>query len=139
MEAAGIGGSLDELSAATDDDVAAGASAVDGLLAKGVTALVCASDSLALGAFAQLRAVLPAEREPAVVGFDDTPVAAAVGLSSVAPPVADAARHIIAVLSHVLAGRPVSEGPQQHHLLKPSLVVRTPYALGRTVRRPQDG
>ena len=135
MEAAGFGG-LNELSTATDDDVAAGASAVDGLLARGVTALVCASDSLALGAFAQLRAVLPAEREPAVVGFDDTPVAAAVGLSSVAPPVADAARRIIAVLSHVLAGWPSGEGPQQHQVLKPALVVRTPYALGRVVPRP---
>jgi DNA-binding LacI/PurR family transcriptional regulator len=136
MEAAGLGGSLPELSAVTDDDVAAGASAVDGLLAKGVTALVCASDSLALGAFAQLRAVLPPEQEPAVVGFDDTPVAAAVGLSSVAPPVADAARRIIAVLSHVLAGRPADEGPQRHQVLRPSLVVRTPHALGRIARRP---
>jgi hypothetical protein len=52
-------------------------------VAAGATAIVCASDSLALGAAAQLREASP-DRPAAVTGFDDTPVAAAVGLSSVA-------------------------------------------------------
>jgi hypothetical protein len=35
------------------------------------------------------------------------------------------------VLSHRLAGGPEGQGPEQHLLLEPSLVVRTPRDLGR--------
>ena len=54
--------------------------------------MVCASDSLALGAMsavAELGRVVGGD--VAVVGFDDTPVAGAIGLTSVAQPVADVA------------------------------------------------
>ena len=48
-------------------------------------AIVCASDTLALGAHRAALA-LPGDR-PTVVGFDATPVAAALGLASVAQPI----------------------------------------------------
>lgn len=80
------------------------------------TALVCASDSLALGA-------LPVARSAgcAVVGFDDTPVAAAIGLSSVRQPLVEAAR---AALRHVLEELDSPGRPPQVDLLTPELVVR---------------
>jgi DNA-binding LacI/PurR family transcriptional regulator len=121
---------LAELQAAAEDTVEGGADAARLLLERGAEALVCVSDSLALGAFAYLRSAVPG-RTPAVVGFDDTPVAEAVGLNSLSPPITRAARQIIDVLSHRLAGGPESQGPEQHLLLEPSLVVRTPRDLGR--------
>jgi DNA-binding LacI/PurR family transcriptional regulator len=122
-------GRLEELQASADDTVPGGAVGARLLLERGADALVCASDSLALGAFAYLRTALPS-RPPAVVGFDDTPVAAAVGLSSLTQPITAAARHIIAILSHRLAGGAEGQGPERHLLLEPSLAVRTPYSLG---------
>ncbi|NIZ92214.1 substrate-binding domain-containing protein [Kineococcus rubinsiae] len=83
------------------------------------TALVCASDSLALGAHGStLRTGLPLE----VVGFDDTPVAAALGLSSVAQPLAEAAAAAVEQLLDRLEGRTAPRG----RLLAPRLVVRRP-------------
>ncbi len=112
---------LDE---AVTDGVRQGSDAAARLLDAGATALVCASDSLALGAF---------HRTTAVVGFDDTPVAAAVGMSSVAQPVEAAAAHVVAMLARTL-GDPVPpvlpSTPDRHVLLEPRLVVRDePVAL----------
>ena len=61
-----------------EDGVPQGRAAAEALLAHPdpPTALVCASDSLALGALAAVPTL-------AVIGFDDTPVARAVGLTSV--------------------------------------------------------
>lgn len=70
-----------------------GAAAARSLLAEGATALVCASDSLALGAWSVARA-----GDAGVVGFDDTPVAEAVGLSSVSQPLREAAERIVGIL-----------------------------------------
>jgi DNA-binding LacI/PurR family transcriptional regulator len=126
MDAAGL--PTEGLAAEADDGVPGGARGGEQLAAGGATALVCASDSLALGAMARWREILP-ERAVDVIGFDDTPVAAAVGLSSVAQPIEDAARHIIAVLAHQLSGS-AEPGPEQHVLLTPGLVQRTPYRLG---------
>lgn len=135
MQAAGL--STDSLDIQADDGVPAGAQGAERLASLGATALVCASDSLALGASAKLRQMLPGQPSPAVIGFDDTPVAAAVGLSSVAQPTEDAARHIIAVLAHQLAGGnlPKEDGepaPEQHLLLPPTLIQRTPYSFSST-------
>ena len=135
MHAAGL--PTDTLDIQADDGVPAGAQGAERLAARGATALVCASDSLALGATAKLRQLLPAQSSPAVIGFDDTPVAAAVGLSSVSQPTEDAARHIIAVLAHQLAGRNgrALEGepaPERHLLLPPTLIQRTPYSFSST-------
>jgi DNA-binding LacI/PurR family transcriptional regulator len=82
-------------------------------------ALVCASDSLALGAH---RAVLAARADVLVVGFDATPVAAALGLASVAQPVNEAAHACLDLLLPRLAG---GDHPGRGVLLRPSLSVPT--------------
>lgn len=120
------------LDRATDDGVADGEAAARGLLETGhpVTALVCASDSLALGALntvrllkAGARADGPDAPPPTVIGFDDTPVAKAVGLSSVSQPLAEAAAGCVGQLTRLLDPR---SGPPEPaaHLLRPSLVIR---------------
>ncbi len=134
MAAAGVGTArIRELTASIDDGVQTGAVASRHLLAEGATAIVCASDSLALGAAAQLREAFP-DVPAAVTGFDDTPVATAVGLSSVAQPIEEAARHVVAVLTHQLAettaGGAGKPAPDKHLLLPARLTRRTPYPLG---------
>ncbi|GAA4664587.1 LacI family DNA-binding transcriptional regulator [Frondihabitans cladoniiphilus] len=78
---------LDALEIACEDGVEQGSTAVRALLARGVRvdAVVCASDSLALGALMVLGTSVP------IVGYDNTPVAAAVKLSSVEQPLEQAA------------------------------------------------
>jgi DNA-binding LacI/PurR family transcriptional regulator len=99
------------------DGIAQGAECARDLLTMpdAPTAFVCASDSLALGA-------LQAAGGHAVTGFDDTPVAQAVGLTSVSQPLPEAAARCIDLLTHHLDGDPV--GTTQV-LLQPSLMVRT--------------
>ncbi|MFI6323763.1 LacI family DNA-binding transcriptional regulator [Nonomuraea sp. NPDC050556] len=97
----------------TENGTAAeGESAAHELVSAGATALVCVSDSVALGAM-QATAV-------PVIGFDDTPVAAAVGLTSLSQPLAEAAASCVDLLAAALSGR---EAPK-HVLLQPSLTVR---------------
>lgn len=122
---------LDELCAKVLDGVGSGAAAAESLLAtSGPTAFVCASDSLALGALVTARArgrATESGEVPAVVGFDDTPVARAIGLSSVAQPLTDAAERAFALLlAEVHGDRPRSTTAWADHqvLLTPSLVVR---------------
>jgi DNA-binding LacI/PurR family transcriptional regulator len=86
------------------------------------TALVCASDLLALGA----REVGAA----AVIGFDDTAMAHATGLSSVRQPVDEVAAACIRILVEDLERRRTGGPPtgatdrHQHVLLTPDLVIR---------------
>jgi DNA-binding LacI/PurR family transcriptional regulator len=103
------------------DGVPEGAVAAERLLAlpDAPTALVCASDSLALGA---LGAVHTLDRPVAVTGFDDTPVAAAVGLTSVSQPMAQAAEYCVELLTGLL-DRGMT-GESRHLLLSPSLTLR---------------
>ncbi len=78
------------------------------------TALVCASDQLALGA--RRTAGIP------IIGFDDSPMAQAAGLSSVRQPLAEAAAGCVHLLSGLL-----EKGPGQtprHVLLEPNLIIR---------------
>jgi DNA-binding LacI/PurR family transcriptional regulator len=88
------------------------------------TALVCASDTLAMGALRALdiRGMGPG-RDVAVSGFDDTPAAAALpgGLTSVRQPLEDVAAAIVKRLDAVLSGADVSDTGE---LLTPTLVVR---------------
>ncbi|MGO4804687.1 LacI family DNA-binding transcriptional regulator [Arthrobacter sp. 2MCAF15] len=114
---------LEALAIGVDDGARQGAEGARQLLERGATAVVCASDSLALGASEQLRAAAPGT-PPAVIGFDDTPVASALGLSSVAQPVEAAAVAIVDILRHVLDGAPEQPVPVTHRLLKPRLVLR---------------
>jgi DNA-binding LacI/PurR family transcriptional regulator len=109
------------LDRSTTNGIAEGAAAARDLLttAHPPTALVCASDSLALGA---LRTAGDLDRRVAVIGFDDTPVAQAVGLTSVGQPLAEAAARCVALLAGLLDGGPA--GAPTQVLLRPSLVVR---------------
>jgi DNA-binding LacI/PurR family transcriptional regulator len=105
----------------TDDGVDQGQACAGDLLAlpDPPTALVCASDSLGVGA---LKAARGSGRGVAVAGFDDTPVAQAVGLTSVRQPLPEAAARCMDLLTHLLDGDP-GDAPTQV-LLAPSLVVR---------------
>jgi DNA-binding LacI/PurR family transcriptional regulator len=69
-----------------------------------------------------LQAVRARARPVAVIGFDDTPVAQAIGLTSVSQPLARAAASCVDLLAGVLDGGP-HEAPAQV-LLPPSLVLR---------------
>ncbi|MEH0108976.1 LacI family DNA-binding transcriptional regulator [Tersicoccus sp. MR15.9] len=108
----------------TDDGVVEGTQAMERALRAGATAAVCASDSLAVGASTVLRRVSSAETaRTAVVGFDDTPVAAALGLSSVRQPVAAAASRVVDLLIERLTT--ANDPPEPvHDLLTPELVLR---------------
>ncbi|MEV0387561.1 LacI family DNA-binding transcriptional regulator [Nonomuraea sp. NPDC050643] len=114
----------DALSRAVEDGIENGDRAARDLIEAdpGVTALVCASDSLALGA---LNAAGSSGRPVAVTGFDDTPVARAVGLTSVHQPLGEAAAACVNLLARALNG-PDDPGRETegHVLLQPSLMVR---------------
>jgi DNA-binding LacI/PurR family transcriptional regulator len=84
------------------------------------TAFVCVSDSLAVGA---VRATGHSPTRP-VIGFDDTAAAAAIGLTSVRQPLAEAAGGCIDLLTRVIDGK--RDGLPQQILLTPRLVIRDP-------------
>jgi DNA-binding LacI/PurR family transcriptional regulator len=105
----------------TPDGIDEGAAVAGHLLtvADPPTALVCVSDSLAIGALQSVRA----HGAPvAVTGFDDTPVAQAIGLTSVSQPLAEVAASCVELLASALDGGPADTSHQV--LLRPSLVVR---------------
>lgn len=108
--------------AVLDDHPSAGAEGATELVARGATAIVCASDSLALGAIGHFRTVgRLGEAEVPVVGFDDTPVARATGLSSVHQPVEQAAVDLLELALTILDGNTPAH---PHRLLEPHLVQR---------------
>jgi DNA-binding LacI/PurR family transcriptional regulator len=114
---------LQKLSVRVPDTVPDGAAGAGLLLANGATSIVCASDSLALGALLHLRAS-DSDRVPEVIGFDDTPVAAALGLSSISQPVEEVAEKIVDVMRAVLDGPMEPAARPSHLLLAPKLVLR---------------
>lgn len=87
-----------------------------------IDGIVCASDSLALGAFLVVGAQVP------VVGFDNTAVARAVGLSSIDQRIDLVARDVLDLLvvdgrvSRSGPGRPASAG--EHRIITPELRLR---------------
>lgn len=89
------------------------------------TAIVCVSDSLALGVWTEItaRGLTPGS-DVAVIGFDDTPTASVIGLSSVAQPVGDIAEASLDLLTQALDGAPGASAAAKQLLLPPSLVVR---------------
>jgi DNA-binding LacI/PurR family transcriptional regulator len=118
LAAAGIDN--DGLTTYTTDHVDEGEAAARTLLDR-TTAFVCASDSLALGAIRATGGARP------VIGFDDTPVAQAVGLSSVAQPLPDAAAHCVRLLASLLDSPTQTRRVEDTQvLLTPSLVLRRP-------------
>ena len=96
----GIDENLDELDLCVPEGIEHGFRAMRVLRDRGVTAASCGTDSLALGALSVLYES-PVERlRPAesIVGFDDSPVAAALGFSSVVQPVEQVASLLVAQL-----------------------------------------
>jgi DNA-binding LacI/PurR family transcriptional regulator len=114
---------LRRLDAAVEDVVPFGADAIRALEAQAgpVEGVVCASDSLALGVLTATAGRLP------VVGYDDTPVAASLGFSSVAQQLDEVAAGVLELLTGEHGGR-VRPGEEvadpRHRLVTPRLVVR---------------
>lgn len=90
-------------------DLARGGRAV-ARLAPALDGVVCASDSLALGARLALGPGVP------VIGYDDTPVARALGFASVAQPLDEVAAAVLDLIG--------SDEGAHHRLLTPRLVHR---------------
>jgi DNA-binding LacI/PurR family transcriptional regulator len=128
---AAFGTSDDELGALyipIEDGVPPARVAIEGLFRDGtdLEALVCASDSLALGAMMAVReAGFP---HFPVIGFDNTPVAKAVGLSSVDQRLTEVAAGTLELLMGATGRRVLPHGSAEddprHRLITPQLVVR---------------
>lgn len=106
------------------DTVDAARAAATPLLDSGATAVVAASDTLALGCYHALRERGAAPgRDVAVVGFDDSPTAAflAPGLTTLAQPLEAVGRECVRLL---LARMANPTAPPERVLLEPSLVLR---------------
>jgi DNA-binding LacI/PurR family transcriptional regulator len=116
--------------AVLDDHPSAGADGAAELISRGATAIVCASDSLALGAVGRLRTAGLLGDDPIapLVGFDDTPVARALGLSSVHQPVEAAA---VAVLELAMTALNQDSPVPPGRLLAPQFVPRQLAAFAR--------
>ncbi|MEQ7846019.1 LacI family DNA-binding transcriptional regulator [Nocardioides kribbensis] len=115
------------------DDFDAGRAAAHRLLdaADAPTAVVCSSDTLALGVLRGLsERGLHAGRDVAVTGFDNSPTAtlSTPGLTSLRQPLEQVAHDLVAGLEDLLAG---AASPQQS-LLEPELVVRASSLRGPT-------
>ncbi len=121
LDAAGVPGDRLEDVALNFADGAEAAAARLLALPEPPDAIVCVSDTLAFGAHraAQTR---PPEDRPLIIGFDATPVAAALGLASVAQPIRQAAHACLDLLLPRLAG---GDPPAQGVLLAPSLTLPT--------------
>lgn len=115
MRAAGL---PDAHGLTSEDDVAAATRATAAAIGGGAgfDALVCASDTLALGARFALGSGVP------VVGYDDTPVAEALGISSVEQPLVEVASAAVELLMGT--GRSVLPASTGHRLLAPRVVWR---------------
>ncbi|MDR0285851.1 MAG: LacI family transcriptional regulator [Propionibacteriaceae bacterium] len=105
----------------TEDTTRDGLGGAQVLRARGVTAVVCVSDGLALGAV-QAFAGRAQGGELPVIGFDNTPVARALGLSSVSQPVEAAAALILRSLLDAVEQREAP--PPSGVLLVPTLELR---------------
>jgi DNA-binding LacI/PurR family transcriptional regulator len=119
IERHGLAGECGPLEARSADSAASAAALAVGLLgrAEPPTAFVAATDTLAVGVLRGCqRRGLEVGRDVAVVGFDDTPTAAALELSSVRQPIEAVGRHLIAAL--------LGE-PGTGKLLLPELVIRS--------------
>ncbi|MFC5218938.1 LacI family DNA-binding transcriptional regulator [Streptomyces coerulescens] len=106
------------------NDIDAAQAAAKPLLDGGATAVIAASDMLALGCYQTLRERGAAPgRDVAVIGFDDSPTAELLspGLSSIAQPLEDVGRECVRLLLTRMAS---PDAPPERLLLEPSLIVR---------------
>ncbi|MGX5718102.1 LacI family DNA-binding transcriptional regulator [Arthrobacter sp. MAHUQ-56] len=121
------------LEAAVENTVESGAVAMSGFLsaAEPPTAVVAASDELAFGAIATLRAAgLSVPGDFSVVGYDNHELAGAVGLTTMDHCVAEQGRLAAEAILAALGGAPASAGR-----IEPRLVVRGTTAPPRRLRR----
>lgn len=129
------GDDLVRLDLEVHDGVTEGSDAIRALLDQGIRAdaIVCASDTLALGAMLATRATVP------VIGYDNTPVAEAIGLSSVEQPLTEVAIGALDLLlgpdGREIIGWSETSGDPRHRLYRPRLVVREPTAIAGETRR----
>ena len=111
-----------------EDELTQGRTACASLLdsAEPPTAFVCVSDTIALGAWTEVtsRGLVPGQ-DAAVIGFDDSSAAAAVGLTTIAQPLDEVAGACLAALGKLLAPRAARHSsPYDRVLLEPRLVLR---------------
>jgi len=103
-------------------------------------ALVCASDSLALGAMMAVNAAGHAHFP--VIGFDNTPFAQAVGLSSVDQQLDQVAAGTLELLMGATGGRVLPHGSAgddpRHRMVTPKLVVRRSSHLAPVEAEPSE-
>lgn len=115
-----------------DDTLAAARAEMHGIVARRAIAdaYVCATDTLALGALMALTAT--GHHDVPIVGFDNTPVAAAVGLSSVEQRLDDVAAGVLDLLLGAEGATildPAAPRRESHRLITPELVLRHPNEL----------
>lgn len=91
--------------------------------AASVDAIVCASDTLALGA--HLAASHAGRSDLVVVGFDNTPVAEALGI----PSVEQRPERVAEAVLDLLVEEPGADAAPRHRLIEPQLVLRAAAAV----------
>ncbi|CAM5240870.1 LacI family transcriptional regulator OS=Streptomyces alboniger OX=132473 GN=CP975_09850 PE=4 SV=1 [Streptomyces alboniger] len=108
-----------------------GQAAADTLIGRGCTAIVCASDMMALGAVRAARERgLDVPRDISVVGYDDSPLIAFTDppLTTVRQPVQAMGQAAVRTLLEEIGGTPA---PHSEFVFLPELVVRDSTASGR--------
>ncbi|MFE0644358.1 LacI family DNA-binding transcriptional regulator [Streptomyces sp. NPDC058877] len=112
-----------------------GQAAAGALLARGCTAVVCASDMMALGAIRAARQQgLDVPRDVSVVGFDDSPLIAFTDppLTTIRQPVQAMGQAAVRALLEEVGGTPA---PHSEFVFMPELVVRGSTASAPSVTR----
>lgn len=104
---------LSSLDASSVEDLREGQEAARRLLARGADAIVATSDTLALAA------IMAADGSVSVVGFDNDPVAASMGFSSVDQRLDTVTEDVLLLLERGQTG----DGPA-HYIVEPQLVSR---------------
>jgi LacI family repressor for deo operon, udp, cdd, tsx, nupC, and nupG len=102
-----------------------GAAATTRLIERGATAIICASDPMALGAIRAARDVgLSVPDDVSVVGYDDSTLLQFVDppLTTVRQPVQAMGAAAVSFLIDAIEGRPV---PRNEYIFKPELVLRS--------------
>ncbi|WP_203778337.1 LacI family DNA-binding transcriptional regulator [Paractinoplanes rishiriensis] len=120
---------VDEFVSLTLFGVEGGEVAADRLMKQGVTAIVCASDLMALGAIrAVRRRGLSVPRDVSVIGFDDSPLIAFTDppLTTMRQPVTSMAVAAVRSLVDEINGH---GAPHSEYLFRPELVVRQSTAI----------
>jgi LacI family repressor for deo operon, udp, cdd, tsx, nupC, and nupG len=129
-------GDLEELIEIAPFGVEGGHGAALRLLDRGVTAMLCGSDLMALGAIRAARQQgLAVPEDVSVVGYDDSPLIAFTDppLTTIRQPVTAMSQAAVNALLEEIAGTPA---PHSEFVFMPELVVRGSTAAGPTAAGP---